>query len=348
MRTHVTKPPVLLALAALLCACAAETGPLPEPPVPTTDPRDHIRLGMDSWKAEKNIALASGDRRVRAVHAQTVFSGLHTVDFRTPPAAFVAVKPSCDLPKAEGDGPRYMVVGNGATSHALTRLSPKERAQDRPYLHMVTQDVVGDHAKDARENHTRDGVLPPTETSLRDIAVTDTSGPVHIVLGVPHGIVQNFVLAPGVEVASVYVYSDTGKVGVAGLPADTPVHFILRDHGATRHCHVRTVERPDTKRRDAYADRAETLEPVWRTFRARAERHVGRIPEDHIVSGSSFAHALLGPAPDTYEARLPYRALAGKTVIHPEAYHVEFGNGDAARRVLDAVVKAELGVGAGQ
>ena len=192
--------------------------------------------------------------------------------------------------------------------------------------------------------------------AIKDVFITETSRPVAVALA--GGGLYNFHLAPNVKLTGVVVYSGetaynlNGQVAVAGVPEGVPVNFISQGHTSTKGCWTRVQARPDKSwsRKKLEGPRFKALEPHWKTFYKRVRRDFGDIPQKNVLSVNRAGHFLIGPAPATYETRIPYIAFGGKTIQYAASDFVKFGTYDQnkayARQVLDQYYQAHIDAGA--
>ena len=83
-----------------------------EPDLPTFDPLDKIRKS-EGWKVGRAIAVSPGAKSPNAHHVQAIASGLHDIDFETPPTALTPVQPSCSVPNPGMGGGKYLIMTAG-------------------------------------------------------------------------------------------------------------------------------------------------------------------------------------------------------------------------------------------
>jgi len=341
---------VTVASALILAACAKT-----EPDIPTFDPMDKVSSHW-GWKVEQSIAVSPGKDKPSVHHLQAITSGLHDVDFETPPTAFVPVTPSCKVNKPDISSGKYLVIGGGWTSFPLMKKVAVTGVTT--FDNKTASAIARKQAKNMLENGTRKGAFGPgipnpgSNLAMKDVFVTETSESVFIALA--SGGLYNFHLVPGAQLSGVVVYTGetgynkTSQVAVAGVPDGVPVHFISQTHKATKNCWTRIQIRPDQtwRKRNSIQDRADAIRPYWKAFFKRVKKDVGFIKEEDVISVSKAAHFLIGPAPTRYEDRIPYTALGGKTIHYSEADHINFGtqeqNSDFAIAVVDQFYEAHL------
>jgi len=320
-----------------------------EPDLPTFDPLDRIRLS-EGWKVGRSIAVSPGAKTPTAHHVQAISSGLHDVDFETPPIGLTSISPSCEVTNPGMGAGKYLVIGSGGVRFPLMK------QPEVPGLMTFNNTAVNKLGKAQAETMKEKGVrvtgamgdirLPGSNMPMTDIFITETSNTVFLALA--GGGLYNFNMAPGVRLSGVVIYSDKGQAGVVGVPDHVPVQFISKTHKATRGCWTRIQARPDESwsKNVRKGPRFDALKPHWQAFDRRIRKDIGVVPAENTVSVNRTDHVLIGPAPTRYEDRLPYVAFAGKTIRYMAADHAQFGsreqNKTYARQVLDQYYEAHL------
>lgn len=338
----------------LTLTCALGTGACKksEPDIPTFDPLDKVQL-RQGWNAGRSIAVSPGAKTQTAHHVQTIASGLHDVDFITPPTAFIPVAPSCKVKNPGMGGKKYLIIGGGATRFSLMKKPkvPRLMTFDNDVMNKLGQAQAasmkseGDRYKTSRQRKN----VSSTTMGMTDVFVTETSQPVHLSFA-GNGL-YNFNMAPGVRLTGVVIYTDSGRAAVAGIPDHVPVSFVSKIHKATRGCWTRVQARKDATWSNFARGQVDVydLEPLWKKFEGRVRKDSGTVPKENIIGVYRADHFLIGPAPVRYEDRLPYVAFAGKSVHYMATDHVHLGlsdeNGAYARRVLDQYYEAHMAAG---
>jgi hypothetical protein len=334
----------------LLSGCAKT-----EPDIPTFDPLDKVQQS-EGWKVGPAVAVSPGTETPMAHHVQTIASGLHNIDFDTPPTALIPVEPSCKVTKPSTNSGKYLIIGDGSANFSLMK-KPKVRSlltvTQKKASHLAKAQVETTLVNQTRSNEVTGRVpLPASSMAIKDVFITQTSEPVAVAL--TGGGLFNFNLAPGVRLTGVVVYvgetayNKTDQAAVAGVPAGVPVNFVSEKHPASKECWTRVQARPDKSwpKRLQGGRRYKALLPHWKTFYRKVRKDIGDVPQKNVISVSYSGHYLIGPAPTRYEDRIPYVAFAGKTVHYMEAEHVNFGtreeNNAFARQILDQYYEAQL------
>lgn len=344
-----TKLRGLSVIFALTCALAAGACTKAEPDLPTFDPLDKIRLS-EGWKVGRSIAVSPGAKTPTAHHVQAIASGLHDVDFDTPPIALTAVNPSCRVTNPGMGGGKYLVIGSGSVRFPLMK-NP-----DIPSLMTFNNDAVNKLGQKQASNMKTKGVrvtdatgrisLPSSNMAMTDVFITETSKP--ITLALAGGGLYNFHMAPEVKLTNVVIYTSKTQAAVAGVPDHVPVEFVSKTNKATRGCWTRIQPRPDESwsKNVRKGPRFNALKPHWKAFERRVRKDIGTVPPENVLSVNNTDHILIGPAPTRYEDRLPYIAYAGKSIRFMAADHAQYGsredNNTYARNVLDQYYEAHL------
>jgi len=341
---------IKFALSAITCGLILSGCAKTEPDIPTFNPMDKVQP-QEGWKVGRAIAISPGRDMPTAHHVQAIASGLHDVDFETPPAALTPVNPSCNVTKPSTNSGKYLIVGHGWAHFPLMK-NP-----EIPRLVTFSKRTTSALAKMQVQNGSRSKSLsgkvdlPASSLSMKDVFITETSEPVALALA--GGGLYNLHLAPGVRLTGVVVYTwetaynKGGQAAVAGVPAGVPVNFISKEHPATRSCWTRVTSRPDKSWRKRRNDiRYEALEPHWKTFYRRVRKDIGDVPQQNVLSFDRAGHYLIGPPPARYEDRIPYVAYGGKTIHYIANDFVHFGTRDKnnayVRQTLDQYYQAHL------
>lgn len=276
---------VILAAAALaLSACTDQSA------IPDGDPRSAYETGPYGkvWR-EDAIVQAPGN----AAWAQQAIAGYE----RAGPAAVPArVEPldtsSCVMaPPAPGALVRHVIVDRGAGEPPLFQIGA-------------------------------DGPTGAMADRLRvvNVAVTETSAPVHLVLASESTVIWNILPAPGATVSAIVAVSGAG-VGVAGAPPGVEVQALYGE--ALARCEVRPARQPQEdwlftrQAKKASGPQREAL--AGRRARAQAydawfRKWYGAPAEKDAIAQMGAGAVLIGPLPKTESARVPMRTLAGATV----------------------------------
>ena len=348
-----------ISCAVILGACGAKA----EPDIPTFDPMDRVQK-QEGWKVEREIAVSPGLDQPVAHHVRAIASGMHNIDFETPPTAMIAVTPSCKVSQPDVSAGKYLIVADGWADFPLMK------NVEVPSLMTFSNEAVNALGKAQAEHMIEKGQrkkpfssdigIPSSNMGMKDVFITETSE--SVVVALAGGGLYNFHLAPGVRLKGVVVYTgETGynksmQAAVAGVPEGVPVNFINQKHRATRGCWTRVTRRPDKSwarrlyGRSKDTSRHELMKPIWKAFERRVRDDLGDLPGKNVISVSRAGHYLIGPAPTRYEDRIPYVAFAGKTIHYSAAEHAYFGirddNRDMARQVLDQYYNAHLAAAA--
>lgn len=277
---------ILLAAAAgvTLSACEDQSA------VPDGDPRSAYETGQFGkvWR-EDAIVHASG----QAAWAQQAIAGFERAGPQSAPARIEPLDTSsCLMVKpAPGALVRHVIVERGAGEPPLFQIGsggPAGASIDR--LRVV------------------------------NVAITETSAPVHLVLASESTVIWNILPAPGAAVSAVAAVSG-GGVGVAGVPSEVEVQALYGE--ALSRCEVRPARRPQedwlftrqskkgsVPQRDALAERHVQADAYDAWFR----KWYGAPAEKDAIAQMRAGTVLIGPLPKDESKRVPMRTLAGATV----------------------------------
>lgn len=348
-----------LFLSGLCAVTISACGGKAEPDIPTFNPMEKV-LKSEGWKIDTAIAASPGKDTPSLHHVQAIASGLHDVDFKTPPSALIPVKPSCKVTRPDISSGKYLIIGGGAAKFPLMKrpeipgLVTFSNATASA-LAKKQANRMADTGRRAKPTATRPS-LPAHNMLMKDVFITETSKP--IVVALAGGGLYNFHLAPGVRLNGVVVYTgETGynkssQAAVAGVPDNVPVNFISETHKATKRCWTRIQNRPDKSwsKSSQKGRRFAALKPHWNTFFRRVKKDIDTFPEKNVISVATAGHYLIGPAPVKYEDRIPYVAFAGKSIRYMDAENVSFGTREQnlafSRKTLDQFYEGYLAASA--
>jgi len=340
----------LLALTFTVISTLAAGCKKSEPDIPTFDPMDKVQP-REGWSVERSIAVSKGPNILQAHHVQSLASGLHDVDFKTPPKALIPIEPSCKVTRPDTKASNYLIIGNGQVRFPLMK-RPETTGlitfDNKTANKLAKEQAISTKTKGVRStNVTGKYALPSSNMQMTDIFITSTSKPVFLALA--GGGLYNFNLRPGAQVSGVVIYTESNNAAVAGLPENTPISFVSKTHKATRGCWTRIQPRPDKtwSKRIQNGKRYEALKPHWKDFEKRVNKDIGNVSMNNIISVYRAGHFLIGPAPTQYEHRIPYVALGGKTIHYLAADHARvdtYENNKAyAGSVLNQYYEAHMG-----
>lgn len=233
-----------------------------------------------------------------------------------------------------------------------------EHPSSKSGLYSFSQDDLLDSVDTwfSRIRHQDMPQVPGPEAShefrVHDIAVTETSAPVHLVLQtyVAGNVLYNFHLAPGAVVSGVSMLGGDANA-VANLADGVPVAVMtgraLRDCGVPMADALRGEAGIEAQIRDRKLTSEEDIAAARAALAARVEAHdtwfraqFGVRPLEGRI-GYSFAEVtLVGPVPESPKAAPEYRPLTGASVIAQaqEFFKVE-GLHDWPQAYRDEVVR---------
>lgn len=276
---------VFLAAAALaLAACENQSA------VPDGDPRAAYETGPFGkvWR-EDAIVDASGS----AAWAQQMIAGYERAGPKSAPARIEPLDTSsCLMAKpAPGALVRHVIVERGAGEPPLFQIGAGGPAgADADRLRIV------------------------------NVAITETSAPVHLVLASESTVIWNLLPAPGAAISGIAAVSG-GGVGIAGSPPGIEVQALYGE--ALTRCEVRPARRPladwpftrqaangSGPQREALAARRAQADAYEAWFR----KWYGVPPDKNEIAQMGAGAVLIGPLPKDESARVPMRTLAGATM----------------------------------
>lgn len=277
----------LAAAAALLAAACTD-----QSAVPDGDPRSARAAGPHGviWP-EDAILAADG----RAVWAQQVIEGYERAGPSAAPARIEPLDTSSCVMTRPAPG-------------ALVRFVAVEQGAGAPPLFLIPDGAQG---------------APPGAEAARlrvvNVAVTESSSPVHLVLSSEQSVIWNIIAAPDARIAGVTALSG-GGLGVANAPESARVEALYGE--ALSRCEVAPVRRPQDDwalSRAARAGGAPFAQYKARMakadiYEAWLRKWYGAPPEEATIAPMGAGAVLIGPPPASPRVRLPMRPLAGATL----------------------------------
>lgn len=190
-----------------------------------------------------------------------------------------------------------------------------------------------------------------------DVFVTDTSGPIYLVLQSMGGnTVWNVHRGPGARIAHVAIIGNTSGVVVPnGVPfealriGDFVRSFEFGSNDEIRPCMIAPYRLPKPfwegqqkaqKGNTLFENQMYTFNAGHRAFASWYEETLGVDPETGLTEAEGAGHALVGPVP---AGLLGYRTLAGQTVHITEADHLLIGDDAVAALHRDLIIAAAGG-----
>lgn len=234
------------------------------------------------------------------------------------------------LPRPPQEGERIVNASIGHTLNPsdLHAYSEVEMAED-------TQDWLAAHFKRPRTVSEKT-IVRDHDVPVADIAITDTSAPIYLILQHRSGrVLWNIHTAPGVTIGHIVtVGADT--VALNPPPGDYDVEFLR----AGTDCIPAVAREPqlwwrifkklDQEREDAYRDeekaeierRREALFTAHEAYDTWFREAFGRPSEQGVVGFDLTDYLLAGPPPASPEARVTYRPVHGATVLVSEQDYI--------------------------
>ena len=186
------------------------------------------------------------------------------------------------------------------------------------------------HKGDSDRSRDVDEFVNPSTMQAIDVAITDTSAPLHLVLqNAWEGMVWNLHLAPGVEISRIAVIS-TGPAAVADTGRDMPIEAVdvtqvdgcvvpARDPDATPE-QLTDVGRTSIEMglgdlvRERQDERKQAAMVAYRSYTGWFRDQFGVFSETDVIGYGTASHILVGPVPASEEERVPFVPLDGRSV----------------------------------
>jgi len=256
------------------------------------------------------------------VQVADIATGFDLAGSNAAPAELVPFQPNetCTLrPPQAGDVLRNVRLGgaNGETPvHAFS-----DEALSKAVL---------DHTQAAlfKPKSYEVGTTAKGRLNRADVFVTDTSGPIYLVLQAMWGnTLWNVHRGPGVQIAHIAIIGNTsGIVAPEGVPfealriTDFVTNFEFGANDTVRPCMIAPYRLPKPewvasqkalKGNTLFENQMFSFNSGHRAFSAWYQETLGADPETGLTEAEGASHALVGPVPTSL---LGYRSLAGRTV----------------------------------
>jgi hypothetical protein len=321
--------------AALLLMAGADALRGCQEQLPKGDAQRLLSTGREGLRAENRIAVDLG---LKAHFVQHLVSGFeHDTRAQPKSVSFVAEIPNCVFPAPiEGSKIVFLTAQRGGADTMVHTFSEAD-------VRSAAQQYVEDWRKVGREQPI---AIPSGHKPLSQInvVVTDTSQPLHLVLGYPQAL-YNFQIAPGVTISGVSMIA-LHEGAVANLPESVPLH-VMR-HTTVDRCEALPYLRPTPDwqlHRLARQSPGNFREPLatrgrlHTRFDAFFRRSFGQGSEVNMIGGEDIGNVLIGRPPASLEQRLPYRSVSTAQLRMARPANLSIGTWDDLRKAL--AVKAQ-------
>lgn len=319
----------LIAVALIFSGCGEEK--IADAP-PKTDPTKRAKMDTTGLTAKSaSVALGSNDR---IYWKKALASGVDKAASTQFPAKVTRFKaePRCGFPApAEGTVVKVVNLLGSKSATSIFPTTPEllakntERLLDRSGNKVLM--VLGKTA-----------IVNPYE--MVDVIVTEKSAPLHLVLASADQVIWNFSLAEGVEISNVTLLGRQ-DVGVVNLPETVNVSAFNGKNLTKCKVVPAAVARTDWPL-------AKRSKEVYGEYKARAARFSHWLSKTHRsaeslerIDGLAFSAVLIGPAPTTLEARVPYNGIGQGHVRIVSNAPIEIMEREAYARKIKAIAKAK-------
>lgn len=220
----------------------------------------------------------------------------------------------------------YERAGGAAAPARIEPLDTSSCVMTKPASDVLVRHVFVEHGAGAPPlfvipDGAQSASLSAEAARLRvvNVAVTETSAPLHLVLSSERSVIWNIIAAPDARVVGVTAVSGAG-LGVANAPEGARIEALYGE--ALSRCEVAPVRRPQRDwilAREARAGGAKLAQYETRNARADAYdawfgKWYGAPADEAAIAPMGAGAVLIGPMPASPAARLPMRAIAGATL----------------------------------
>lgn len=303
----------LLTASLLLSGCGEPSRAQQDLP-PEGNPQKRVGNDLRGYKFKSRVALGEN---YRAHWAKAILARYDpNLDDHMPSAIERAdVRTGCTLPRArQGSDTVVVHVPSGGYDMPVFRTTDKVLARNA--------EKIINHAKTARKDQPLygafgEGKMMIDPVPVRNLVVTKTDAPVHLVLISHYESVWNIHTRPDTAISGITIIGPDGS-GYVNAPDGTPVAMLAG--AAMQKCGIRPAREPRSHWRFVKNTRNPNDDLLAKN-RARYfefARWLGRFYPDNKsrthITALRASHVLVGPAPKTMEDRVPYRPVSGATL----------------------------------
>lgn len=313
----------------------ALTGPVnlmdqgqPEP----TDPAQMRRAEFYGWKAQ-HPGMAAADDAIFSVHDAMVAAEGANLSRTPADYRILATDPTC-TPRPLGTGE---VLGNVHIGGAGDRVSGLHLMSSHTLAEDTAKWLAGALRRPDRideDKLVQDHALP-----VANVIVTDTSGPVYLLLQnrYGNGVLWNVHPAAGVTIAHIALIGP--NVALSPPPGDYDIQHMLPDGTCMPRVGRQPRETWDMYHRPGglTGDFEAKATATYLAYDGWFRRVFGQGSEDGVVGFDTSPHVLVGPLPAKPEERVTYRPLAGETVLVQSADYIFAGPAEPRIEFLKAL-----------
>jgi hypothetical protein len=299
------KPSILaisLAAATMLAGCSDEA--------PTGDPAKRLRTELRGYDAPIGVLMGANEKPYWVQSAVAGFRPARKDDY---PAVVETMKYS--------GGCKFMPP----RPDELVEKVHVDSSRMQSAVYVASRDSVGERTKQYIENYKAGQDIIPANIGddrmgLVDVIVTETSKPIYLVLAYSSSTIFNVQLAPGAKLSRVALVGH-GAAGVANVDPSVPMAVL--NGRSMEMCGVSPIREPKDHwafvrnvKEDPNLKEALAKNYGWYgKFSGWYRENFGVPSEPDSIGASEASHVLVGPLPDTLEARVPFKSLEGSRLV---------------------------------
>ncbi len=318
-------------LTAALAGCAD--------PLPTGDPAALLEQEQRGYEAPVGVMMGLNETPYWAHSGVADFRPAGDGDL---PAKIEDLQSlgSCtfEAPRPEEILAKVQVDGSAMKSpvYAVSRQEMGERTKTYLVNLKAGNDIVPFNASDDR-------------MGIVDVVVTEKAKPVYLVIAYTSPTIFNIQLVEGARISRIALVG----LGAAGIANAHPAVQIQSLAGrAMQSCNILPAREPadhwlfvqDAKKDSSLKDALEWNFSMYRDFSAWQRKNFGSSSGDDSVGAMTASHVLVGPMPQTREARATFKPLEGATLLLSKNNHIFVGEEAAYKKkytqvIVDAATK---------
>jgi len=243
------------------------------------------------------------------------------------PASLTKLKAasSCSVPKPQGNARLVQVITWNSQIYAPL-YAIDARKFDRIVENFMA--VVSVQRNPGLALNKREGNMQPV-----DVAVTDTSGPIHLVLASRGPVLWNLAVAKDARITGITIVSSSETVAIANAPEQVKIHALVGE--VAEKCGAKPAlmpvkDYPDIKmqlhRANNNDEKFAELLAKYKTYNNFFRRQFGVDSDGVSIGVSVMNHAAVGPVPADPEARIAFRTLENSAIAVTNASFVLYGS----------------------
>ena len=304
--------------------------------VPTGNPAELLSTEMRGYEAPIGVMMGLNEK---PYWVQSAVAGFRAAENGDMPAkvenlrfsggcTFTAPKPDEILANVQVDGSQM-----GSVVHVVSRETMGERTKTYIENYKVGHDVVPLSGSDDR-------------MGIVDVVVTEKTKPVYLVIAYSSPTIFNIQLAEGASLSHIALVG-FGAAGIANVDPSVPIEVLIGK--AMQLCNVTPVRQPadhwqfvqNAKEDPGLKDVLAKNFSMYNSFSSWYRQNFGVSSGPDAIGAASASHVLVGPLPETLEARVNFKSLEGVTLLLSKSDYVYVGtDANYMQKFTDLIIES--------